>query len=120
MKSLRFPKGDGFPKLGKKVKGFLYVGVSSHSPEERFKIHASKGKKACKVAKLGYLKDYDNFEKCGGKMTKFFGFKKIGWRDNKPELLESWIAWRLYKLGYFVWGSHIHEDLDFLGKPPYE
>lgn len=120
MKSLRFPKGEKFPKLKIGLRGCVYVGVSSHTPEQRFTIHAKKGKKAAKIAKLGFLKDYDSFDRCGREITALFGFDKIGWRDNKPEFLESWLAWRLYKIGYYVWGSHIHEDVDFLGKPPYE
>lgn len=119
MKSLKFPKGKKYPKLKKKFRGCVYVGVTSHSAEERYKIHASKGKKACKVAKLGYLSDYRNFNQCGKKLTELYGLKQIGWKENKPELLESWIAWRLYKIGYYVWGSHLHEEFDFLGKKPF-
>ena len=119
MKSLKFPKGKKYPKLSKKFRGCVYVGVTSHTAEERYKIHADKGKKACKVAKLGYLSDYRNFEHCGKRLTQLYGFKQIGWKENKPELLESWLAWRLYKIGYYVWGSHLHEEVDFLGNKPF-
>jgi len=119
MKSLKFPKGKKYPKLNKKFRGCVYVGVTSHSAEERYNIHASKGKKASKVAKLGYLSDYRNFNQCGKKLTELYGIKQIGWKENKPELLESWLAWRLYKIGYYVWGSHLHLEVDFLGKKPF-
>ena len=68
------------------------------------------------MAKLGYLSDYRNFDHCGKRLTQLYGFKQIGWKENKPELLESWLAWRLYKIGYYVWGSHLHEEIDFLEK----
>ena len=53
-------------------------------------------------------------------LTDKFGFKQVGWRDYKPEKLESWVAWNFYKMGYWVWGSHHHDDENFLGTKPFD
>ena len=113
-----FPDEDSFPVLSKAPIGFVYVGVTGLYVEDRFLVHASKGQKASKVAKLGYLSDYTSFEKCGRELTDRFGFERVSWRDKLPEKLESWAAWNLYKQGYWVWGSHLHLTKSFLGKPP--
>lgn len=120
LQSRVFPDGDSFPELAKAPIGFVYVGVTGLYVEERFLVHAGKGQKASKVAKLGYLSDYTSFEKCGRELTDRFGFERVSWRDKLPEKLESWVAWNLYKQGYWVWGSHLHLTQSFLGKPPFE
>ena len=119
LRSRVFPDGDSFPELAKAPIGFVYVGVTGLYVEDRFLVHASKGQKASKVAKLGYLSDYTSFEKCGRELTDRFGFERVSWRDKLPEKLESWVAWNLYKQGYWVWGSHLHLTKSFLGKPPF-
>ena len=120
LRSRVFPDGDSFPELAKAPVGFVYVGVTGLYVEERFLVHASKDQKASKVAKLGYLSDYASFEKCGRELTDRFGFERVSWRDKLPEKLESWVAWNLYKQGYWVWGSHLHLTQSFLGKPPFD
>ncbi len=109
-----------FPRLVEKPLGFVYVGLTGLSVEERFTVHASRSRKASKIAKLSFIFE-GSFESVGAELTGKFGFKEVGWRDNKPEKLESWIAWNFYRMGYWVWGSHHHnDDKDFLGKYPFD
>ena len=103
----------------KKPIGFVYVGVTGLSPDERFEVHASKSGKASKIAKLGFLYSYDSFEECGSEMTEEYGFSGVGWKDRWSLKLESWLAWAFYKAGYWVWGSHLHEEEEFLGEKPF-
>lgn len=119
LKSRTFPNGLDYPELFDIPKGFVYVGVTGLSVEYRYKVHCGKGKKASKVAKLGFLSNYSSFEKCGKELTDSFGFYKVGWKENKPEKIESWVAWSLYKQGYWVWGSHFHLSSNFLGTKPF-
>jgi len=117
----KFPKGKEFPRIVKNPIGFVYVGVTglSDGPEERFEVHASRTGKASKIAKLGFLYSYDSFEECGSEMTEEYGFSRVGWRDQKALKLESWLAWAFYKAGYWVWGSHLHGEEEFLGEKPF-
>jgi len=113
----KFPSNK-YPKLAEEPKGFLYVGVAD-DVNHRFLVHNgtnTHGKsRPAKVAKLGFLKDEQSFEKCGGDLTKKFGIKNVGWRQNMQyEKVESWLGYALYKLGYWVWGPHRHETEDFL------
>ena len=117
LKIRKFPCSD-YPDITDDPIGCVYVGVTSISPEKRFEVHKSRDKKAAKIAKLGYLSD-ETFKMCGKNLTEEFGFRDVGWRENKPEKLESWVAWNFYQMGYWVWGSHHHEIEDFLGKTPF-
>jgi len=108
-----------FPSLIDEPLGYVYVGLTGLSVEDRFAVHQSKQGKASKIAKLGFLID-GSYEIVGKEITEAFGFKQVGWRDKKPEKLESWVAWNFYKMGYWVWGSHFHEEEDFLGIEPFE
>lgn len=117
LKIRKFPNSE-YPEIIDNPRGCVYIGVTSLEPKERFEVHKSKERKAAKIAKLGHLY-HENYEKCGKDLTEKFGFVDIGWRDNKHEKLESWLAWNFYQMGYWVWGSHYHEDEDFLGEAPY-
>lgn len=108
-----------YPSLIDQPLGYVYVGLTGLSVEDRFSVHQSKQGKASKIAKLGLLVD-GSYELVGKKITDAFGFKQVGWRDKKPEKLESWVAWNFYKMGYWVWGSHFHKEEDFLGTEPFE
>ena len=107
-----------FPPLVENPLGFVYVGLTSLTVEERFEVHRDKLPRASKIAKLGFLLD-GTYQEVGKDLTDKFGFKQVGWRDYKPEKLESWVAWNFYKMGYWVWGSHHHGDEDFLGTEPF-
>ena len=108
-----------YPDLVQTPRGYVYVGLTGKTIEERFEVHASKTGKASQMAKLGFLYSYDSFEECGKELTDKFGFPNVGWRDEKPLMVESWLAWNFYKMGYWVWGSHHHNGEDFLGNAPY-
>ena len=114
-----FPKGSQYPDLVENPKECVYVGLTGLTPTERFEVHAAKSKRASKIAKLGFLYSYDSFEECGKELTDEFGFSKIGHRYNRDAKTESWLAWSLYKAGYWVWGSHLHDEEEFLGSFPY-
>jgi len=116
--NLTFPS-EKYPPLVENPRGFVYVGMTGLSVEERFAVHQTKKGKACKIAKLGFLSD-GPYSRVGKKLTATYGFKGVGWREKKPEKLESWVAWNFYKMGYWVWGSHHHEDEEFLGQSPFE
>ena len=118
IKNRVFPSDD-YPSLVERPRGFVYVGLTGLAVEERFEVHRSKSSKAAKIAKLGCLSE-GSYEKVGKPLTDKFGFRGVGWRDKKPEKLESWVAWNFYKMGYWVWGSHYHEEEDFLGTPPFD
>jgi hypothetical protein len=113
-----FPSGP-YPPIVEVPKACVYVGVTALAVEERFQIHRSRGGKASKVAKLGFI-DEGDFATVGKEFTEAYGLSAVGWKDGKPEKAESWVAWKLYCAGYWVWGSHLHERLDFLGAHPFE
>lgn len=117
IKNRVFPSDD-YPSLVEQPRGFVYVGLTGLAVEDRFEVHRSKSSKAAKIAKLGYLCE-GSYQKVGKPLTDKFGFSGVGWRDKKPEKLESWVAWNFYKMGYWVWGSHYHEEEDFLENPPF-
>ena len=112
-----FPS-DKFPALVEEPVGFVYVGITSNTAEERFEVHRNKLPKASKIAKSGFLLD-GNFQEVGKDLTDKFGFKEVGWRNHLPEKIESWVAWNFYKMGYWVWGSHHHKKEDFLDREPF-
>ena len=112
-----FPS-ENFPPLVENPLGFVYVGLTSLTEEQRFVIHRDKLPKASKIAKMGFLLD-GTYQEVGKDLTENYGFKEVGWRDKKPEKLESWVSWNFYKMGYWVWGSHHHDDEDFLGTEPF-
>ena len=71
--------------------GFVYVGITSNTAEERFEVHRNKLPKASKIAKSGFLLE-GNFQEVGKDLTDKFGFKEVGWRNHLPEKIESWVA----------------------------
>ena len=113
------PPPPSFPALVWKPLGFVYVGLTDLWVEDRFAVHQSREGKASRIAKLGLL-DGGSYDLVGEELTEQYGFKQVGWRDKKPEKLQSWVAWNFYKMGYWVWGSHHHGEEDFLGKGLFE
>ena len=113
-----FPS-QNYPSLIDTPTGYVYVGLTGLSAEDRYAVHQTKEGKASKIAKLGLLAD-GSYEVVGKELTNLYGFKQVGWTNNKPEKLESWVAWNFYKMGYWVWGSHYHNEENFLGTDPFE
>ena len=118
MKFRTFPYGSDYPDLIDEPKGCVYIGLTWLSPEDRFEVHKSRASKASKIAKLGYLHG-ESYDESGRDLTSRFGFSNVGWRNSKPERLESWLAWNFYLMGYWVWGAHHHKDEKFLGITPF-
>jgi hypothetical protein len=112
-----FPSNK-YPTLVENPLGFVYVGLTGLTAERRFEVHRDKLPKASKIAKLGFLLD-GTYQEVGQDLIDKFGFKQVGWRNKIPEKLESWVAWNFYKMGYWVWGSHHHNDEDFLDLEPF-
>ena len=65
--NLTFPS-EKYPPLVENPRGFVYVGMTGLSVEERFAVHQSKKGKACKIAKLGFLSD-GSYSRVGKKLT---------------------------------------------------
>jgi hypothetical protein len=141
----RFPNQE-FPVLVQPGEpgfmGFVYVGHTQRVPNHKidlkefegdpvlfrfYKEHLTGEGGSKVVTKYHSSKD---FEKCGRDLTERYGFKNVSiTKPNQGEVesykLESWVGFMLYKLGYWVWGPHLHskdrkeEFGDFLGKGIY-
>ena len=108
----KFPKGNYFPDTEVDFKGCVYVGLTTNLAETRFRDHLNDYK-----AGRGAVRDFHystDFGQCCGELTRKYGFERILSEDR--DYIESWVGWVLCNLGYYVWGSHLHETEDFLGK----
>lgn len=72
--------------------GFLYVGMTMYTPEERFETHKAGGKLSSTVVK-----------KYGRRLrpTLYRAYKRMSFAD--AEEMEVYVAERLRKKGYAVW-----------------
>jgi len=127
--SRKFPS-EKYPELdaGMPPRGCVYVGVTGLEPEERWQRQTDQNHEKftpSKIAKLGLLSSYSSFEECGKDLTEKYGLKGISHYDHmtqrqKQLKSESWVAWALYKAGYWVWGPHHHiDEPNFLGSYPF-
>ena len=80
-----FPSHN-FPPLTENPLGYVYVGLTGLTAEERFEVHRDKLPKASKIAKLGFLLD-GTYQEVGKDLTDKFGSNKL---DGEITNQKSW------------------------------
>ena len=100
--------------------GYVYVGQTKLTPIERLMDHIRDHK-----AGKGYVRDFhQTLSVKGGEIIQSplwdvsETFENLDYEDSLR--LESWLAWKISLMGYYVWGSHKHKYEEFLGKSPFD